>query len=103
MMTCEIRITKEDPTVKSVNKDMTKFMTNLEDLNNLQDWVSDEQWVNNPHNTSIKHVERWNQKTAIHQRDCPPNQLCHQPSIKIQIQAQMMSQHHIKILTPSPN
>ena len=53
-MTCEIRITKEDPTVKSVNKDMTKFMTNLEDLNSLQDWVADEQWVINPHNTSIK-------------------------------------------------
>ena len=54
MMTCEIRIKKEDPDVKSENKGMTKFVTTPADFSDLQDWVSDEEWVDTPHNTSIK-------------------------------------------------
>ena len=54
MMKCEIMIKKKDTDVESVNKGMTKFMTNREDLNDLQDWLSDEQWVDIPHNTSME-------------------------------------------------
>ena len=43
MMTHELGIMKDDPAVKSVNKDMTKFMTNPQDLNQLQEGMSDEQ------------------------------------------------------------
>ena len=36
MMTCELGITKDDPAVKSINKDITKIVTNPKALKQLQ-------------------------------------------------------------------
>ena len=36
MMTCKLGITKDDPAVKSINKDVTKIVTNPQDLKQLQ-------------------------------------------------------------------
>ena len=36
MMTCKLGITKDDPAVKSINQDITKIVTNAQDLKQLQ-------------------------------------------------------------------
>ena len=58
VMTNDIGIQKDDPDVHSMNRNMNKFMTNHQDLNDLQDWVSDKQWVDTLHNTSNQACEK---------------------------------------------